>query len=131
MNSDYNDKKGNSFLRLLASFRYAVQGIQHAFLMERNMKIHIVVTIVVLLFGWWLQLDTVEWIFILFAIAGVISLELVNTAIERVVDLASPDYHLLAKQAKDMAAGAVFIYSLLAIAVGIIIFLPKLILMLN
>lgn len=127
MNSDYKDKKGNSFLRVLASFRYALQGIQHAFLEERNMKIHIVVTIVVFLFGWWLQLDAVEWIFILFAIAGVISLELVNTAIERVVDLASSDYHQLAKQAKDMAAGAVLIYSLLAIVVGVIIFLPKLV----
>jgi undecaprenol kinase len=64
---------------------------------------------------------------VLFAIGGMLSLELMNTAVERVVDLATKDYHPLAKQAKDIAAGAVFIYAALSVIIGAIIFLPKII----
>ena len=60
-----------------------------------------------------------EWLFILVAIVGTITLELVNSAIERVVDLVTTEYHPLAKQAKDIAAGAVFVYAIFSVIVGI------------
>ena len=71
------------------------------------------------------SLNWLEWLFILVAIVGTITLELVNSAIERVVDLVTTEYHPLAQQAKDIAAGAVFLYAIFSIIVGIIIFLPK------
>lgn len=127
MSTDYNDKRPMKSNGLLKSFQFASQGIKHAFIHERNMKIHGMVSIVVILLGFVLGLTLTEWLFVLFAIAGVISLELINTAIERVVDLTTSHYHPLAKQAKDVSAGAVFIYSCLSVIIGIIIFLPKII----
>lgn len=125
MSSGYKGKRPGKSKGVLKSFQFAIQGITHAFLKERNMKIHSAITVVVVALGWWLELTSTEWLFVLFAIGGVVCLELLNTAIERVIDLVSPDYHPLAKQAKDVAAGAVFLYSLLAVIVGIVIFLPK------
>jgi undecaprenol kinase len=79
----------------------------------------------VVIFGFIFAIDRVEWMFVLFAIGGMFSLELINTAIERTVDYISPQFHLLAKQAKDVAAGAVLIYACLSVIIGCIIFLPK------
>ena len=110
---------------LQRSFLFACQGVREAVRTERNIRIHLAMALVVILFGWYFSLNAMEWLFILAAIAGTITLELVNSAIERVVDLATDQIHPLAKQAKDMAAGAVFIYALFSIVVGLIIFLPK------
>ena len=110
---------------LQRSFLFACQGVREAVRTERNIRIHLAMAFIVILFGWYFSLNSVEWLFILAAIAGTITLELVNSAIERVVDLATDQIHPLAKQAKDMAAGAVFIYALFSIVVGLIIFLPK------
>lgn len=125
MNMDYNDKKSFRARNVFRSFQYAIQGIAHTFLEERNMRIHVIISVIVVIAGFALNLSALEWLFILFAIGGVIVLELVNTAIERVVDLVTKEYHPLAKQAKDIAAGATFVYSILSVIVGIIIFLPK------
>lgn len=111
---------------LLHSFRYAIAGVQTAVRNERNLKIHLFVATLVIILGLLVQLSMTEWLFVAFAIGGVISLELVNSALERVVDLASSgEYHPLAKEAKDIAAGAVFVYAILSVIVGVIIFLPK------
>jgi undecaprenol kinase len=83
--------------------------------------------VLVILFAFYYHLSASEWIFILFAIGGMFSLELVNTAIERIVDLVTEEYHPLAKQAKDIAAGAVIVYAILSVIIGCIIFLPKII----
>lgn len=124
MNSDYKDNR--PFLKsVFRSFKYAIQGIIHAVKRERNLQIHFVISIMVISLGIVLNLSNVEWIFIVLAIGGMLSLELLNTAIERVVDLVTAEYHPLAKQAKDAAAGAVFIYAILSVIVGVIIFLPK------
>lgn len=72
-----------------------------------------------------MSISPYEWLFIVIAIGSVLTLEVINSAIERVVDLVSKDYALLAKQAKDAAAGAVFISAVVAIIIGLIIFLPK------
>ncbi|MDZ5470947.1 diacylglycerol kinase family protein (plasmid) [Bacillus sp. 31A1R] len=127
MSSDYKDKRPFRSSGVLDSFKHALTGIFSAILHERNIQIHLVISFVVVVLGLFFRITPIEWILISFAIGGVISLELVNTAIERVVDLVTEEYHPLAKQAKDIAAGAVLIYALLSVIVGFIIFFPKLI----
>jgi len=107
------------------SFRYAFRGIGHAWKYERHMKIHSVAAVFVIVAGYFTGINAYEWMAVLLLSGGVIALELVNTAIERVVDLASPEYHELAQQAKDVAAGAVLLYALLAAGIGLYIFIPK------
>lgn len=122
MSSDFKDKQLKG---VLYSFKYAIEGILHGLMHERNLKIHTIMAIIVIILGLVYRIDLVEWMFIIFAIGGMFSLELINTAIERVVDYISPQYHLLAKQAKDVAAGAVLIYACMSVIIGCIIFLPK------
>ncbi|PFO03675.1 diacylglycerol kinase [Bacillus sp. AFS076308] len=119
---DSHDKRKRFVL--LNSFSYAVAGILTAAQNERNMRFHLISSLIVLVLSFYFSISKLEWIFILFAIGGMFALELMNTAIERVVDLVTAEFHPLAKQAKDIAAGAVFIYSILTVIVGIIIFLP-------
>ncbi|AYV67175.1 diacylglycerol kinase [Niallia circulans] len=124
MSSDYKDNRIRKNSQL-SSFRLAILGILTAIKQERNVKIHLVITILVIILGLLNDLSKQEWMFIAFCIGLVISLELINTAIERVVDLVTSEYHPLAKEAKDIAAGAVFIAAILSIVIGGIIFIPK------
>lgn len=111
---------------LIASMEFAITGLVTAFKEERNMKKHVVSAVLVGLMGLTFQVSAVEWLFLLLAVCLVIAFEILNSAIENVVDLAS-DYHfsMLAKNAKDMAAGAVLFVSGFAVLVGLIIFVPK------
>jgi undecaprenol kinase len=111
--------------RLWKSFSYALTGIKTAIWTERNMRIHLCASIVVIGCSLFFSISKLEWLFVIAAIGGILSLELINTAIERVVDLVTEEYHPLAKQAKDIAAGAVFIYAITAVLIGIIIFFPR------
>ena len=111
---------------LYKSFGYAFEGIFTCIRRERNMQIHCVATVLVVLAGIWLGLSTTEWCICLILFGLILGLELVNTAVEAVVDLASEDYHPLAKKAKDTAAGAVLIAAMAAAVIGVIIFGPKL-----
>ncbi|MEH7353193.1 diacylglycerol kinase family protein [Neobacillus drentensis] len=117
------DSQDKSF-PLMSSFSFAFSGILLALRKERNMRIHFISSIIVLLVSFYFSITKIEWVFILFAIGGMFALELLNTAIERVVDLVTAEYHPLAKQAKDLAAGAVLIYAALSVVIGIVIFLP-------
>ncbi len=101
-----------------------MEGILTA-LKEQNFKFHLVSAIIVILAGLLTGLTAVEWSIILMVIFLVIGAELINTAIERVVDLASPEFHPIAKQAKDVAAGAVLVFALASVIIGLLIFLPK------
>lgn len=111
---------------LLYSFGYAFAGIWSMLRYQRNAQIHVLITTVVVIFGILLRLRVDEWIVLLLCVALVLSLEAMNTALEAVVDLASPQYHPLAKQAKDIAAGAVLIAAICAAIIGCIVFVPKL-----
>jgi undecaprenol kinase len=122
MSMDSNDKRKQ--LKFLRTFTYAIEGILIALRSEKNMRFHLFFSIIVLLVSYCFSITKTEWLFILFAIGGIFALELANTAIERVVDLVTAEYHPLAKQAKDLAAGAVFVYAILSVVIGIIIFLP-------
>jgi len=112
--------------RFLASVRYALSGIALAVRKERNMRIHLIATAIVVLLALWIGLRPVEWAVLLALFGLVIGLELVNTAVERVVDLVSPERHPLAKAAKDAAAGGVLAAALFAIAAGLILLGPPL-----
>jgi len=81
--------------------------------------------VIVILAGYFTGLSRTEWYIVLLLIALMFALEMINTAIERVVDLASPNFHPLAKQAKDIAAGAVLVFALFSAIIGLLIFLPK------
>lgn len=111
---------------LLTSFRYAGAGVRYAFTTQRNFRIHVVIGTIALSLGGWLQISGVKMAVIGITIAFVLALELLNTALESVVDLTvQQSYHELAKVAKDCAAGAVLIGALAALFVaGIILFPP-------
>lgn len=111
----------------ISSFKYAFEGIIQTYKGEQNLKIHTFVAILVVVFGFFLQIDIIEWFVCLILIGLVLMSEFFNTAIEYVVDLASPRIHPLAKAAKDTASAGVLIMSIMAAIVGGIIFIPKLI----
>lgn len=111
---------------LYKSFGYAFEGIFAGIRKERNMKIHCVAVIGVTAAGIVFHISALEWCICLVLFGMIMALELVNTAIEAVVDLGTEEKRPLAKLAKDTAAGAVLIAALMAAAAGVIIFLPKL-----
>ena len=110
--------------KFIFSFRYAIEGVLTA-LGEQNMRVHLFSAIVVVVAGLLTGLSVLEWCVIVVVIGLVIAVEMLNTALERVVDLASPDIHPLAKQAKDIAAGAVLVIAVMSVIIGLLIFLPK------
>ena len=109
---------------MIANFRFAAQGIKLSF-EERNIRIHYLAANCAIIAGYILNISLIEWIAIFIVIGMVISLEMVNTAIEIVVDMVCPDHNEFAGKAKDIAAGAVLIAAMASVAVGSIIFIPK------
>lgn len=112
---------------LLASFGYAFAGIAHAARTQRNFRIHIVITSLVILLGTWLRLSAERWAILVLTIGVVFQAELVNTALEAIVDKVSPEFHPLAKIAKDCVAGAVLVLAVAAVIVGGLVMGPRLI----
>jgi diacylglycerol kinase (ATP) len=112
---------------LLTSFKYAWAGVSYAFHTQRNFRVHVIVGALAISLGVFLHLSSVEMAVIGLTIGAVLAMELLNTAIESVVDLTvKQSYHELAKIAKDCAAAAVLISSFAAIAVAGTLILPKL-----
>lgn len=111
--------------KLTFSFKYASEGIITTIKEERNMFIHFLIAIIVVITGIYVRLSLNEWLICLLLFALVFSLELINTAIENTVDLVTTKKNKKAKLAKDAAAGAVLIAAIFASIIGIIIFLPK------
>jgi undecaprenol kinase/diacylglycerol kinase (ATP) len=117
----------NYFMRTIKSFGYALSGIVNFFRVPSNGWIHLVMAILACAAGYYLGINRNEWFAIIFAIALVIVSEMMNTAIEMLTDLVSPDYNELAGRVKDAAAGAVLVASIAAAVIGVLVFLPKLI----
>ena len=109
----------------IKSFGYAGRGIRIVFGTEPNMKIHIAIGMLVVISGFVFQISITEWFACLLCIGLVFGMEMMNTAIENVVDLASPKLHPLAGKAKDIAAGAVLICAIISVIIGLLIFAPK------
>lgn len=110
---------------LLKSFYYAFQGIKVNILTERNLAIHFLVMLLVIVFGFICNISITEWLICILLFGFVITLELMNTAIETAIDICMPQINPKAKLAKDTAAGAVLIVAIVAVVIGIIIFGPK------
>ncbi len=113
--------------RLVNSFKYAFQGIVQSYKGEQNLKIHTVMAVLVVIFGFLLNINYVEWLVCLVLIGLVLMAEFFNTAIEYVVDLASPKIHPLAKAAKDTASAGVLMMAIISAIIGLIIFIPKIV----
>jgi diacylglycerol kinase (ATP) len=111
---------------LILSFRYAFAGVRYLLWTQRNAKIHSAIGLAAIGLGVVLGIDRYEWLALLVTITLVIAAEGVNTALEAVVDLISPEYHALAKIAKDVGAGTVLITAIASVIIGIVLFLPHL-----
>ncbi len=113
------------FKKRIDSFKYAFSGIRNLFATEPNVIIHFIVTILVIILGFYFGLTETEWCLIVLAIAFVFCAEAFNTALEYLTNLVSPDFNELAGKTKDVAAGAVLFSAIGAAIVGLIVFLPK------
>jgi undecaprenol kinase/diacylglycerol kinase (ATP) len=112
----------SAWRRFLAGFGYALEGVTNSLITQRNMRFHFAAGSLALLLALVLRLDAGRLLWVLAAVALVISAELMNTAVEHAVNLAMPKRHPLAKLAKDAAAAAVLVLSVLAAAAGVIVF---------
>ena len=124
MNSRHDDNP-RSTQTFPSSVRNALTGLLRALRSERNVRIDLVVGLLVVSAGFFLSIDTLEWVAVALSIGAVLSLEVMNAAVERVVDLASPEWSRSAGSAKDLAAGAVLAAAIAAACVGLVIFVPK------
>ena len=112
--------------RLINSFKFAYEGIIVSLKTEQNLKIHILIMVLVMIFGIILKITKIEWIICIILFGFVISLELVNTAIENTVGLITMEKNSKAKIAKDVSAAAVLVAAVTSAIIGLIIFIPKL-----
>ena len=122
---DSNEKKAWREVKYSEKFRNAFRGMYVCAKATRHMFIHIISALLVIVFGFYFKVSSLEWIALIFAIGFVFVSEAFNTAIEIDIDLTSPNYHPFAKDTKDVAAAAVLLSVFTAVAVGLIVFLPK------
>ena len=120
-------KKEKGIKKFVNSFSYPIKGLKYAYRNEQNLAVDVGIALIVVIFGFIFKVNKYEWAILALTIGLVISCELMNTAIEATVDLVTEEYHPLAKVAKDTSAAAVFVFAIVAVIVGLIIFLPKVI----
>ena len=112
-------------MKFIQSLQFAISGIITFFRNERNGQIQLVAAIIVVTLGLVFQIGAMEWLVVVLCITVVLTLEMINTAIEKLCDVVQPDYHPQIKIIKDIAAGAVLIAALGSVIAGAIIFVPK------
>lgn len=110
----------------LSGFCFAADGLRYAIETQPHFQFHLAVTVAVVLLAVWLDLSIPSWIALILTIGGVLVTEVLNTAIETIVDLASPDHHVLAKHAKDLGAAAVLLAAVISVLVGLVVLGPPL-----
>lgn len=115
----------DSDFTFIASVRCALKGVRFAS-RERNFRIDIVCAVITIILGFVCQISAFEWLVVVACFGLVLGGEALNSALEYIVDLASPDYHVLAGKAKDCAAGVVLLFAVASFVIGCIIFIPKL-----
>ncbi len=126
MQADLHKKENKfSIIKRARSFNHAARGLSIVLRTQPNIIIHILSSFIILILGFFYHISHTEWIMLIFAIGIVLAAEAFNTAIEIDIDLTSPDYHPFARDTKDVAAGAVLITAITALAVGLLIFVPK------
>jgi diacylglycerol kinase len=112
--------------RFLMGFVFAWNGLRQAILMERNLKVHLGICCTIVVAGCLVELSDTEWAIVFLTMGVVLGFELLNTALEQLVDFVSPNKHPKAGLIKDIAAGSVLIVAITAFIIGLLIFLPKL-----
>lgn len=125
------DKESNEIYSRIKSFRYAFEGWGYVLRTQHNAWIHALVSVAVFILGFWLRLTRLEWAILILTILLVWMAEFMNTALEAVVDMVSPEFHPLAKVAKDVAAAAVLVGAAGAVLIGLLILGPPLLLKLT
>lgn len=115
--------------KIINSFKYAICGIKTSLKSERNMKIHVTTMILVIIMGIILKISKFEWLICIILFSIVIGAELFNTSIEIVVDMITKEKNEMAKKAKDISAGGVLVIAIGSAIIGLIIFIPKIILL--
>jgi len=120
-----------TFMKIFKSFVYAWQGIRHSYKTQLNFRIHLLVLACVVVGGFLLQINTVEWLFITVCSMLVLSLELMNTAIEFLCDTVTREIHPIIKIIKDVSAAAVLLAAAGSVLIGLVIFLPKILTLLK
>lgn len=114
------------FKKQLRSFGYAWKGIRCCIGKEQNLSFHLIATVVTVIAGFLLEITRIDWMIVILCIGVVIAAELFNSAIEKLVDLVSPERHPIAGQVKDIAARAVLVCAATAAIIGLIVFIPYL-----
>lgn len=122
-----DDIKKRGFRRLAKSFGYSIAGLKYAYKYEQSMFIHFIATFLAIAMGFILQITAFEWLITFLVIGLVLAGELINTAIEAVVDMVTLEFHPLAKIAKDCGSAASFILAMMAGVLGLIIYIPHII----
>ncbi len=112
--------------RTIESFNFALRGLWYVIRTQRHFHFHLFAAIVVVILGFAFEISVQQWLAVVIVIFLVFSAEAFNTAIEKLVDLVSPEYNRLAGLVKDIAAGAVLLTAIVAVIVGVIVFLPPL-----
>lgn len=120
-------KSEKGIKKFINSFKYPISGLRYAYKNEQNLEVDIGIAVLVVILGFLFKISVSEWAILTITVGLVISFELINTALEAVVDLITDKYHPLAKVAKDTSAAAVLILAIVSIVEGLIIFLPKII----
>lgn len=122
----HQQSQKSEWSKFIAGFGHAFRGLWHALRTQRNARVHVSIAILALLLGIILRISAVEFAMVFVAITGVFIAEMFNTVFELCIDLASPEYHPLAKIAKDVAAGAVLLSAILSVVIGLFVFGPHL-----
>ena len=120
-------KKTRGISKFINSFKYPFKGLWYAYKNEQNLAFDVMMAIIVIILGFVFSISVTEWALLMLTVGLVISAELFNTAIEAVVDLITEEYHPLAKVSKDTSAAAVLVLAVVAVIVGLIMFIPKVI----
>ncbi|TGE32549.1 diacylglycerol kinase family protein [Desulfosporosinus sp. Sb-LF] len=108
------------------SLNQAWRGMLYTWKTQGHLQFHGIAGITVLCCAWWSEVSSFEWLILILAIGSVVGAEVMNTALEIVVDMVQPNFHPLAGMAKDVAAGAVLVTAIQAVVIGMIVFLPRL-----
>jgi diacylglycerol kinase len=109
----------------IKSFTYAFRGIVSVIRFQHNFRIHLTIAMAVIIAGLWLGLSNIEWILVVIVIGFVLVTEMINSAIEELTDMVSPEKNIKAGLVKDIAAGAVLVSAISAAITGLLIFIPK------
>lgn len=117
--------------RLINSFKYAIEGLKTAYLEEQNLRLHTISAILVVVFGIILKLSVIELSICLILIGLVLMAECFNTSLENIVDMITLEKNPYAKKAKDIAAAGVLVFAFFSMVIGILIFVPKIINIIN